>query len=252
MEFRPGALARAAADGTIAHVTADSQSPGRFTIRINHTVGQANYATDYTNITGLAAGISAGAAVSRGQALGSAGVQTQLIGSSQVTWAMTHFQFNDFARNEGLTNPNAVSPEPYLSPGARSLFDELWRTAAYSTEWCEPFPTNSRAAGFPLSRTWTRQSGSLAERLDVRCPSSDTTDYEYTFRGEDGAIVESGVLRVAATAKPLPTIDVRASSGTTRLGVYDIASATLQVALGAPGGARPASLESASAYTTQR
>lgn len=252
VEFRPGAQARAAADGTIQHVAADSQSPGRFTIRITHVVGQATYATDYTNVTDVAAGIGAGATVTRGQPLGTAGVQTQFIGSTQVTWGMTHFQVNDFSKNEGLTNPNAVSPETHLSAGAQSLFDTIWRSSAYQTEWCEPFPTNSRAAVFPMSRTWTRQNGSLPDRLDIRCVSENSNEFEYTLRSSDGSVVETGVLKVDATAKPLAAIEARASTGTARLGVYDIVSTTLQVNLGTPGGSRPSSLSGSTTYATSR
>lgn len=245
-------MVRAAADGTIQSVNADTQSPGRFSLRLDHIVGQARYATDYTNVTDLASGVSVGATVTRGQVLGAAGVQTQFIGTSQVTWGMTHFQVNDFSKNEGLTNPNAVSPEAHLSAGGQTVFETLWRLAAYQTEWCEPFPTNARAAGFPMSRTWTRLSGSLPERLDVRCPSSDSNEYEYTLRSADGTTVEVGVLKVDASVKPFPTVDARASSGTTRVGTYNILGGSLEINLGPPGGSRPSSPSGGSAYTTPR
>lgn len=251
VEFRPGAQVRAAMDGTVQNVLADIQTPGRFTIRLDHTIGQTHYATDYTNVTNVAAGIAAGATVARGQPLGDAGIQTQFIGTTQIAWAMTHFQFNDFSKTEGLTNPNAVSPESYLSAGAAALFEAIWRSAAYQTEWCEPFPTNARAAGFPMARTWTRQTGSLPERLDVRCPS-DGADFEYTLRAPDGSTVEAGVLKVDANARPLAKLELRAASGSVRLGVYDIVSASLTVNLGAPGGSRPTSLDGASTYSTGR
>ena len=54
VEFRPGALVRAAADGTVLHAAPDSQSRGRFTIRINHSDNR--YATDYTNVSDLMPG----------------------------------------------------------------------------------------------------------------------------------------------------------------------------------------------------
>jgi hypothetical protein len=247
VEFTPGATVHAAAEGTLLHATADGQSPGRFTIRINHTVGSSTYATDYTNVTDLAAGVTAGAAITRGQALGKAGVQSQFIGTSQVTWGMTHFQVNDFSKNEGLTNPNAVSPELHLSAGAKALFDTIWRATAYQTEWCEPFPTNSRAAVFPMSRTWTKQSGSLPDRLEVRCVSENSQTWEYTLKNADGSAVEAGTLSVSATTKPLPTVDVQAAGGGTRLGLYDIVSGTLQINLGT---SRPSSLSGATTYTT--
>jgi hypothetical protein len=200
-------------------------------------------------VSDLMPGIAAGATVARGQPLGTAGVQTQFIGSSQVTWAMTHFQVNDFSRNEGLTNPNAVSPELFFNAGASSLFDTIWRTSAYQTEWCEPFPTNSRLVGFPLSRMWTLRSGSLPARLDVRCVSENSADYEYALRSADGT-TETGILRVEASAKPLARVEARPSSGASRLGVYDIVSGTLELNLGSAGGQRPSSLTAASVYTT--
>jgi hypothetical protein len=247
VEFRPGALVRAAADGTILNVVADSQSAGRVTIRIDHAAGSGRYATDYTNVANVL--VSAGATVTRGQPIGTAGTQTQFIGSTQVTWAMTHFQVNDFSRSEGLTNPNAVSPEAFLTAGGRGVFDAMWRTAAYNTEICEPFPTNSRLQVFPLSRTWTLRSGGLPARLDIRCVAENSVDYEYTMRGADGAVVESGVWRVDTSTRP-QRVDVRPASGTARLGVYDIVSDTLELNLGTPGGSRPSSLSGASTYAT--
>jgi hypothetical protein len=246
VEFRPGAQVLAAADGTIQHAVADAQ--GRLTVRIDHSA-HGRYATDYTNLSDLAAGIAAGARVTRGQPLGSAGVQTQFIGTSQVTWAMSHFQVNDFSRNEGLTNPNAVSPEAHLTSTSRALFDAVWRATAYRTEWCEPFPTNSRLAGFPMTRRWTLRSGTLPASLEVRCGSESSADYEYTWRAADGTL-ESGVLSVDATAKPLARVDIRPSSGVSRLGVYDIVSGTMELSLGAGGASRPSTLVDASVYSS--
>jgi murein DD-endopeptidase MepM/ murein hydrolase activator NlpD len=249
IEFRPGAQVRAAADGTIQHVVPDSHMSGRFTIRIDHVGGVARYATDYTNLSDIAAGIAAGVSVTRAQPLGTAGVQTQFIGTSQITWAMTHFQVNDFSRNDGLTNQNAVSPAEFFGPSALSLFNAIWRNSVYRTEFCEPFPTNSRAAGFPMSRTWTLRSGSLAPRFDVRCVS-ENGDYEYVLRASDGSPIEAGAIVVDATVKPLPTVELRPTSGPARLGVYDIVGGTMELNLGAPGGSRPPSLTAASVYTS--
>lgn len=251
VEFRPGAPVRAAADGTVLNVVPDINGNGRFSIRIAHRAGGRDYATDYTNIGPVASGIAAGVAVLRGQVIGAAGVQNQIVGTTPATWGMTHFQVNDFSRSEGLTNPNAVSPEAYLSPEGRSLFESIWRTAVYWTEFCEPFATNSRLAGFPFSRSWALQSGSPPARLDVRCVSEASVDYDYTLRGADGSAVETGIFNVNPLAKPFSTIDLRPSSGPSRLGVYDIVGDTMQLNLAAAGAPRPTSLGGASTYTTR-
>jgi hypothetical protein len=209
------------------------------------------YATDYTNLASLASGITSGASVTRGQALGLAGVQSQTIGTTPVTWAMTHFQMNDFSKNEGLTNPNAVSAEPFLSDAGRALFETMWRTAAYQTEWCEPFHTNSRAAGFPMARTWTGQSGAPAAFLDVRCPSDRSNEYTYSLLAADRSTLESGTFTLDATKRPLSTVDLRPSTGSSRLGVWNLVSNTLYLNLGVAGGSRPSTLDGAAVYATQ-
>lgn len=251
MEYRPGASVLAAADGVVQNALTEAGTANRFTVRINHAVdGRIAFATDYTNLSALAPGIAPGAPVVRGQVIGPAGVQSQTIGTTPVTWAMTHFQANDFSKNEGLTNPNAVSPEGLLSASARSIFEEIWAAAAYQTEWCEPFPTNSRAATFPLQRTWTWQSGASAPTLEVRCLSESSREYAYSLRAADGAVLETGTFVADPTAKPLATVDFRPASGSPRLGVWDIVSRTLRLRLASPGAARPASLDGGSTYTT--
>ena len=72
---------------------------------------------------------------------------------------MTHFQLDDFEYSPREPNPNAVSPEPFLTPAAKSFFDALWSRAAFLQELVEPFATNPRDLSFPASRTWTRAGG---------------------------------------------------------------------------------------------
>jgi len=48
------------------------------------------------------------------------------------------------------------------------------------------------------------------------------------------------------------TLDFISSTGTRRLAIYDIVSGTMRLALGTPGGSRPASFNGASIYTTQK
>ena len=78
-----------------------------------------------------------------------------------------------------------------------------------------------------------------------------TTDKEYSLRGSDGSTVETGTLIAAYFARPVTTDEFRPASGPSRLAVYDIIGDTLRLALGATGGARPASLSEAAVYTTR-
>ena len=71
------------------------------------------------------------------------------------------------------------------------------------------------------------------------------------FRATDGSEIETGTFRVNPSVKPLPTIETRPASAAGRVGVYDIVSGTMELNLGAPGAARPSSLEGASVYTTR-
>ena len=49
--------------------------------------------------------------------IGTAGTVTPL-GIGAGAYAMTHFQVDDFEYYRDVPNPNAVSPEPFLSAGA--------------------------------------------------------------------------------------------------------------------------------------
>jgi hypothetical protein len=249
VEFRPGASVRAAAEGTVGNIVPDPALPGRFSIRLNHSVGGRNYATDYTNLDGVAAGLSPGVSVTRGQVLGLAGVQSQIIGTTPTTWAMTHFQVNDFTQNEGLTNPNAVSSEVWLSPAARAHFAVLWAAAFYPQEFTEPFASNSRLTPFPLTRTWTAASGSVA-RIDFTRADPATAAHTYAIRTSSGDLVESGT----ATTTPRTgqsDIDLVTAGGSIRRGVYDILDRTMRLNLAAPGAPRPATLDGAVVFTMQ-
>jgi murein DD-endopeptidase MepM/ murein hydrolase activator NlpD len=154
VEFRPGAQVRAAADGVVQSVFTDSFTTSRSVIQIQHQAG-GNFRTVYTNIESPAAGIAANAAVTRGQVLGLAGTQSTTVERRTVSYGMTHFQVDDFSRNEGATNPNAVNPETFLDSSGRTLFDAVWNTPAYNVELTEPFTGNTRDTAFPISRTWT-------------------------------------------------------------------------------------------------
>lgn len=252
VEFRPGATLRAPADGTVSSIVADPSSPSLFTMQISHGTSQ-RYRTDYTNLASIATGVAVGTKVTAGQAIATPATITAFIGSRQVTYAMTHFQFDDFQQNIGQTNPFAVNPESYLSASGRSVFETIWTAAAYSGELCEPFPGNTRDVNFPLTRTWTQASGTLAARIAfTRNDPVGGGSYTYAFINASGAVVEDGAATVDATASPLSTIDFQPASGGTRRGVWDVVSETMRIDYGAPGASRPGSLAGASVFKTSR
>lgn len=251
VEFRVGAQVRAAADGVLQSAFSDSFMPSRFTVQIQHQ-GGGNYRTVYTNVEGpLPAGISANAPIARGQVLGSAGTQTFTLNGRQATYAMTHFQVDDFSRNEGSTNPNSINPETLLDPSGRALFETIWRTAAYDVELTEPFTGNARDVTFPITRTWRRESGALAARIDFvrRDPASNA--HTYVMYDDAGSVTERGSIAVFTPTGSLSSIDVQPDSGARRLGVIDIVSETMRLDLAAPGASRPRDLSAAAVYRTQ-
>ena len=250
VEFRIGASVLAAADGTVQSVFADSFSAGRATIQIQHQVGGGNYRTVYTNIEMVAPGIVAGAAILRGAPIGRAGSQSQFIGSQSRTWAMTHFQVDDFSSNMGSTNPNAVNPGLFLDASGRELFDRVWRGAAWSAELTEPFTGNPRDVTFPITRTWTRESGSLAARIDFARAQAASSDHTYVMYDAAGTVTERG--SVAFTpSQALSSIDLRSDAGPVRAGVVDVVGETMRLDLAQPDGARPADLSGATVYRTR-
>lgn len=249
VEFRIGASVHAAYAGTVQNLFRDANGSGNYTIRLNHVHGGRNFATDYTNIGTPAAGIAAGASVVTGQALGTAGVVTSQW--TTTVYAMTHFQFNDFAYSHGLTNQNALSPGVRLSPTARSTFDRLWEGATYNQEICEPFPDNTRDFdGTTISRSWRLVSGDLAARIVFTCaPTSGS--YAYAFVDAAGATTETGTVQMTTTAA-VPTMDLTpAGSMQARRAVYDIMCSRLRIDYGNAGATRPSGLLSAAVYATE-
>ncbi|MDA1094950.1 MAG: M23 family metallopeptidase [Acidobacteria bacterium] len=248
VEFRQGGTIRAAVDGVVQSVFADSYASGRSTIQLQHQVATGNYRTVYTNVDRVEPGIAAGVQVTRGQALGIAGT----IASVARPYATTHFQVDDFSRNEGITNPHATNPEPFLDPSARDLYDHIWRIAAYGeAELTEPFSGNPRDVTFPFSRTWTRESGAHAARLEFTRQTASAPDHAYTLYDAAGTAIERGTIALVPSATGMSTIDLRAASGATRRGVIDIVGDTLRLDYRESSGARPASLSSASVYRTR-
>ena len=251
-EYRGGASVRAAANGTVLSVMPDGFTPGLTTIQIQHQVAAAGYRTIYTNIASVAPGIAVGTSVVAGQPIGSPAGRSQMIGRTPVTFFMTHFQVDDFASNDGLTNTSAVSPDTRLDPSARAAFEAIWQGAAFVQELVEPFPNNARNAAFPMTRTWSLQSGDLPTRIEFRRTTPNSNDYEYTLASSPALPMETGTATIDPLARPLTTIDLRPSAAAPRLGVYDIVGDTMRLALGDAGGPRPASLAGGSTYMTTR
>lgn len=235
IEYRGGASARAAAAGTIESIVVDPF--GRFTVQVEHVVGTHFYRTTYTNLLALAADIAVDAVVRAGQAIGTpAGTM--------------HFQLDDFEYYRDMSNPNAVSPEPFLTASARSLFDGLWSRAFFIAEFVEPYPTNPRVIGFPLSRTWTRAGGDGPAGIRFTRVDAKTADYTYSLLAESGTVIETGTVAFDPAARPFSTIDL-VSPTSSRRGVYDIVSNEMKLSLGLAGAVRPSDLGTASVYRTK-
>ena len=249
IEYAVGATVIAAAAGTVQSVL-PSEGGTAFGIQIEHFVGgRPAYRTIY-GVGTLAPGVSVGAGISAGQPLGIVSSYNRTIGTIPVTYGFTHFQLDDFSKNEGQTNPNAVSPEPFLDSEARQAFEAIWRDAFYIQELVEPFVANPRDVSFPMTRAWTVQGGSLASRLEFTRPGPSSNGYDYVMRDGSGAVTETGTVELEALAKPNPTIDFVVTGGGRRRGVYSILSETMQLDYGAPGAPRPGSLSGASTYLT--
>jgi hypothetical protein len=242
VEYKAGATVRAPADGTVQSVIPDVHTSGLVTLQLEHRIGGISYRTVFTNLASLATGVAVGAVVTSGQPIATPAARTRTIGTTAATYYMTHFQTDDFTKNEGLTNPWAVSPETVLTAEGRSTF---------SAEFIEPFPSNPRSATIPITRTWTLQGGGLPPRLDVRRNSADGFDYDYWFIDASGKTTETGTLTIEPRAT-LTTVDFRPSGGSTRLGVYDIVSGILRLRISDAGASRPTSLAGASYYTTSK
>ena len=248
-EYRLGAPVYAVVDATVSNRLPDSNAPGqRETIQLRYPGVPVDYFIDYTNLMNVPASIQAGARVTRGQVVGTAGPMG--LGAGPFNAGMIHFGLSDPNAFEQNIAPHSVSPDAYMTPEARAQLEAIWQTAAYVIEWCEPFLNNSRAHGFPMSRTWMIASGPAPSRIVAGCPTEFGAT-EYSFIGPDGATMETGAMVVGWAARPT-TIDFVAASGSRRLGLYDIVGDTMRLVLGAPGASRPVSFSGASVYSTQK
>jgi hypothetical protein len=254
IEYRVGGIVRAAAAGTVADVFPDSRAPGHFTVQIEHLVGAHHYRTIYTNLVTVNAVVTQGAVVTAGQPLGSPGSALVLssLGTSGAPFtAAIHFQLDDLEFHREGPDPKAVSPEPFLSAPAKTLFDGLWSSAAYGHELVEPFVTNPRTLNFPASRTWIRAGGDGPAGIRFTRHNTRIPEYEYALLAESGTVIETGAVAINVTARPYPLIALTAPTSV-RLGLYDIVSNEMRLSLSNPGSPRVSDLTNASVYRTSR
>jgi hypothetical protein len=246
IEYRIGAPVRAAATGIVLSVEPDVISLGRTAVVLEHVVGSHFYRTHYTNLAEVSRNVVVDEVIVTGQTIGTAGTVTATIGDASVTYAMTHFQLDDLEFHREIANPKAVSPEPFLSAAAKVLFDRMWSTAIYFHELVEPFATNLRETPITV-RTWTRAGGDGPAGIRF---TRRGTAYTYELLAESGTVIEVGDVILRLSARPA-TVDL-ISPTATRLGVYDIVSNEMRMAISSPGVARPIALSTASIYRTPR
>ncbi len=251
IEYRVGGTVRVAAAGTVQSVFADPSLAGRSIVQIEHVIGTHFYRTVYTNLLTVSSGIIASAAVRAGQSLGVAGTISQTVDATPITYAMTHFQLDDFEYYRETPNPNAVTPEPFLAADAKLFFDRIFSSAVFSTELIEPYASNPRDLRFPATRTWTRVSGDGPAGIRFTRVSARNPNYEYAVLAESGTAVETGTVALGLTSRPVPTIDLVSPTGR-RLGIYDIVSDQMRLSFANAGSSRPVDLGAASLYRTSR
>jgi hypothetical protein len=241
IEYRVGAQVRAAAAGAVLSIEPDPGNIGRSVVQLEHVVGEHFYRTSYTNLATLNQAVAVAATVTTGQPLGAAGLVSAVLSETPMTYAMSHFQLDDLEFHREVANPKAVSPEPFLSASAKVLFDRIWSTAVFFQELVEPFATNDRGA-VVTQRTWMRAGGDGP--AGVRFTRQGGT-YTYELLAESGTVVEVGSVALRHSSRPV-MIDLIAPTAT-RLGVYDIISNEMRLAVASPGNVRP-DLGAASIY----
>jgi len=242
IEYRIGAPVRAAAPGVVIAVEPDPINAGRTTVQLEHIVGEHFYRTSYSNLSSVNTAVVLEAVIAAGQPLGVAGVMSTVTGVTPITYAMSHFQLDDLEYHREITNPKAVSPEPFLSASAKTLFDRIWASATYFQEPVEPFATNARES-VVTQRTWMRAGGDGPAGIRFTRQGSA---YSYELLAESGTVVEAGTATLWLAARPA-AIDL-SSPTSKRLGVYDILSNELRLSLADPGEPRPSGISTASIY----
>jgi hypothetical protein len=249
-EYRLGAPVLAVVDATVNNRHPDSNAPAdRETLQLRYPGTPMDYLIDYTNLMNVPASIQAGSLVTRGQVIGTAGPMG--LGAGPFVSGMIHFGICDPTHLDpaAVSAPCSVSPDSVMTPEAKAQLDVIWQSSAYVSEWWEPFMNNSRAHGFPFSRTWTLQSGQTAVQIFVSCPCDGCTP-QYSWLDASGSTTDTGTMTVGWAARPT-TIDFVSTGGQRRLGLYDIVGGAMRLALGAPGSSRPTSFAGASTYSTR-
>ncbi len=213
IEYRIGGIVRAAAAGIVENVVPDSVTAGRFTVHLEHIVGAHHYRTTYTNLASVNADIVHAKCCACRPASWHRRHREHPVWhpgtpGTGLSFAMTHFQLDDFEYYRETNHPNAVSPEPFLIATARPLFDGLWSSAAFPQELVEPFATNPRDLRFPASRMWTRAGGDGPAGLRFTRRTATGTDLTYELLAESGTVIEAGTASVNAAARPYPFIDL--------------------------------------------
>ena len=255
-EFRPGAKALVVADGVVSSVFADIYDPTASTVQLEHTIGKRRFRTVYTNIAEVEGAIVIGATVKQGDVLGTPKAVSRTYGERTVTYAMTHLQLDDFDRHEGLSNPNAVSPESYFVAQARDVLTSIWQRAAYNQEVCEPFLSNARGTTTDPThvRTWVAASSTAAiAKFEMACAHSGKgTAYAYRLLNDSNVEIEGGVASVVVQADGSTCATLTPKAGAPRSVVYTIVDEKMSVRFGEPGGTPPSSIDGADVYTTTR
>ena len=251
IEYRLGAPVRAAAAGVVQSIEPDLIVLGRIRVTIEHALGAHIYRTVYANLASIRDEVVLGGVVTRGQPIGVAGTVTATIGATPITYAMSHFQVDDFETHREGLDPKAVSPEPFLNADGRAIFDRIWPRSVFAQELTEPFISMSRDQRFPITRTWRLESGDGPAGLSFTRTTGVGADHQYLVLTQSGTAIESGTVTLRVVARPFPTIDLVTPTGP-RLGLYDIVGDQMRLALGSPGAPRPVDLGAAGVYRTTR
>jgi hypothetical protein len=229
LEYKLDAPILAAADGQVSHINKSSDY-NDYNLRIDHRFGNENFATDYVHVGTLAPEITKGAKIKKGQVIGKPAIQTRRLGKNEITYSIIHFQLNDFSKNEGLTNPNAVNPGDYLDQEGEKNFNAIWKNADYSVEIFEPFSNNPRDIKFPQITRWQLKSGDV-QYLEFRRNDAKNPVWEYTFLGSDGTTKEQGSIMVNTEPQVGLLVEFTPQNGTKKTGQIEIFDDTMNLEL---------------------